>query len=167
MELRLWPHADLKKVCPPVNVESDGEFALQLDAMKKVLTQSGGVGLAANQLGIIKRMLVAVQSRGDAPLHFVNPKVVGFGGKWVDVREGCLSVPGFFENVKRNTSVTVEHFDLSSKATVVQSFTGLLGHVLQHEIEHLDGVMFVDKLKPAARDQLRAFLRKNPPRARR
>lgn len=160
MELRLWPHGDLKKVCLPVDVDSDPDFPNQLEVMKQVMVKGGGVGLAANQLGLIKRLLVAVQSRGDQPLHFVNPTIVGFTGEWRDTREGCLSIPGFFETVKRNTGVVVQHFDLEKRVNVVEPFTGLLAHVLQHEIEHLDGRMFVDKLRdPGAKDRLRNYMK--------
>lgn len=161
MNLRLWPHSDLKAVCAPVQIQRDSEFLTQLEIMKKTMVEGGGVGLAANQLGVLKRMVVALASRGDAPQAFVNPKVVGFTGSWVDVREGCLSIPGFFETVKRNSEVVVESQDLSTGTMVVSTYKGLLGHVLQHEIEHLDGKMFVDKLKPGQRDALRAFMRKN------
>lgn len=160
MQLRLWPHPDLKQVCPPV-APNDLEFRNQLEMMKRVMVAGGGIGLAANQVGIIKRMLVAVAHRGDVPVAFVNPKIVKHTGEWRDVREGCLSLPGFYENVKRSKGVSVEYTNVDTGATVVGNFEGLLAQVLQHEIEHLDGKMFIDKLKPAARDQLRAFLRKN------
>lgn len=157
--LRFWPHPDLKKVCLPVDPSIDFEFRSQLELMTKVMKAAGGIGLAANQLGILKRMLVAMPVEG--PVAFVNPSVVGFTGKWVDVREGCLSIPGFYETVKRNTEVAVESLDLETGTKIVKIYTGKIGHILQHEIEHLDGKMFTDKLKPAQRDALRVFMRRN------
>lgn len=127
--------------------------------MEELCVKRHGAGLAAPQVGLSKRMLVT-SCFGKQQL-FVNPIIVGFTGEWISMAEGCLSLPGFYEKVKRNTCVIVSYYNPQTNIEETKAFEGLLGHVLQHEIEHLDGIVFVDKLKPAQRDQLRAALRKS------
>jgi peptide deformylase len=158
MRILLWPHAALKRVCEPVDL-TDTEFRGQLEEMKRVAQAAGGIGLAANQVGLTKRMLVAYQP-GDGWLSFVNPRIVEFVGAWSMVDEGCLSLPGIFIPHKRNSEVVVESVDLETGSIVVNSYRGQLGHILQHEIDHLDGKMMVDYLPSSWKDHLRVYMRK-------
>jgi peptide deformylase len=157
MEILLWPNPVLKRVCEPV-APTDPDFRNQLDAMKKVMTGAGGLGLAANQVGILKRMLVAVDDDGH-PRAFVNPRLVGSTGTWKPVNEGCLSLPGVFLPHRRNTRVIVEFQDTDTGALVVEEYQGRLGHILQHELDHLDGRLMIDGLPGARRDQIRAHMK--------
>lgn len=160
MDILRWPHPSLKRACDPVVPFGDTEFKAQLQEMQRVAGAARGIGLAANQVGLNKRMLVA---RGDGGWQwFVNPRIIKFPGQWIEMREGCLSIPGFFETVRRCTEVVVEHQNVDAVGLPyeTQVYTGQLAHVLQHEIEHLDGHLFVEKLPPGRRDALRAHLRK-------
>lgn len=161
MDIRFWPHEDLKSPCSPVLVDTDADYILQLRNMAETMRIYGGIGLAANQVGIMKQMLVARDPLAGTVEGFVNPRIVEYTGKWTRVREGCLSVPGFFETINRNTAVRVEYFSPRVGTVVTDDFTGQVAHVLQHEIEHLEGRMFLEHLKPGQRDALRAHLRKN------
>lgn len=159
LSIRLWPHPDLKKKALPVDVKNDVDFRSQLEQMRQLCVKRQGAGLAAPQVGLLKRMLVT--SRFGKQQLFVNPTIAGFTGEWISMVEGCLSLPGFYEKVKRNTSVVVSYYNPQTGIEETTPFEGLMAHILQHEIEHLDGIVFVDKLKPAQRDQLRSALRKN------
>lgn len=156
MEILLWPNPKLKQVCEPVigldELKKAEAFAQQ---MIVAASKSGGIGLAANQVGDSARIIVA--NSGGEWHTFINPRIVKFTGDWKVMVEGCLSIPGYFEQVKRNTSVLFEYTD-PSDATVVDTAEGRLAHILQHEIEHLDGKMFIDKV-PGGRDRARAALK--------
>jgi peptide deformylase len=159
LKLVLWPADVLKRVCSPVDPSSDTDFRAQLEEMKKVMQAHGGIGLAANQVGLTKRMLVAFKP-GEGPVAFVNPRIVAFSGTWELMREGCLSIPGVVAEVKRNTEVIVESLDIDTGAMFVSPYSGVVAHVLQHEIEHLDGKMMIDKLPGGQKDQIRAHMRR-------
>ncbi len=156
MKILLWPNASLKQVCEPVD-SSDPDFRGQLEEMKKLMLAGGGIGLAANQVGLKKRMLVAIGDQG--PQYFVNPRIVGFTGEWVKRSEGCLSLPGVVTPHRRNTEVLVESLDLETGAIFVQTYEKRLGHILQHEIDHLDGRMMIDHLPGAERDRVRQHMK--------
>lgn len=158
MKILLWPNDSLKKVCDPVE-GSDRDFRDQLAQMKVLASTAGGIGLAANQVGILKRMLIAFKP-GEGWKEFVNPRLLSTPGKWITLNEGCLSLPGIFLPHRRNTEVIVEHQDVTTGALVAESFGGQLAHILQHEIEHLDGKMMIDGLKGGQRDQIRNYMKK-------
>ena len=131
----------LRKKCRSVDVIDDRIITL-LDDMEDTLYFSQGVGLAAPQVGILKR--IAVIDVGDGLIELINPEIIKTSGVQ-DGAEGCLSVPGKFGNVERPFKVTVKATDRHGKEFEV---TGeeLLARALCHEIDHLDGVIFVDKV---------------------
>ncbi len=131
----------LRKKCRSVDVIDDRIITL-LDDMADTLYFSQGVGLAAPQVGILKR--IAVIDVGDGLIELINPEIIKTSGVQ-DGAEGCLSVPGKFGNVERPFKVTVKATDRHGKEFEV---TGeeLLARALCHEIDHLDGVIFVDKV---------------------
>ena len=113
--------------------------------MIETMYAENGVGLAANQVGVLKRVFVAShdQVKGNEQVYF-NPKIVKKEGV-IKEFEGCLSVPEFYEPVKRAKKVWMQAMDLDSKMVEVKA-EGLLSRIFQHEIDHLDGILFIDRL---------------------
>ncbi len=140
-EIRKKGDEVLYKVCKEVTV-FDKRLAILLDDMYETMQKSDGVGLAAPQVGILKR--AAVIDIGDGKIELVNPKIVKSEGSQIG-QEGCLSVPGVWGDVERPMKVTVEAFDRNGKKIEI---TGeeLLARALCHEIDHLDGNLFLDKV---------------------
>jgi peptide deformylase (EC 3.5.1.88) len=115
------------------------------DDMKETLYNTGnGIGLAAPQVGILKRMIVIDLGDGTGPMEIINPVILKQEGEQVDV-EGCLSVPGVYGEVKRPAHMVVEYTNIDGKKVKVDA-TGLLARCLSHEIDHLDGILFTDKV---------------------
>ncbi|HHU32212.1 MAG: peptide deformylase [Zhaonellaceae bacterium] len=114
-----------------------------LDNMKDTMYDAEGVGLAAPQIGISKRVVVI--DVGEGPLELINPEIISSSGQASDV-EGCLSVPGVQEEVTRAAEVKVKALDRNGNEIIIEG-TDLLARALQHEIDHLDGILFVDYLK--------------------
>jgi peptide deformylase len=120
-----------------------------------------GIGLAANQVGVDKRIFVVDRSNLDLtekPLIAINPQIVEISGKQTE-EEGCLSIPGTFDYVARPLKVTIKAHDLDGKELLVEG-RGLLARVLVHEIDHLNGVLFIDHLSSIRRKLLSAKLKK-------
>lgn len=116
-------------------------IAKLLKDMEETMYAADGVGLAAPQVGVSERMFVA--DAGDGPMAFVNPVLVEGRGSQVD-SEGCLSIPGVYGYVDRFETVVVTAMDAKGKARKVEA-SGLMARVIQHEMDHLDGILFVDK----------------------
>ncbi len=131
----------LTKVCKEVKV-FDERLTILLDDMYETMLSRDGVGLAAPQVGIIKR--VAVIDTGDGKIELVNPVIVSEEGTQ-NGSEGCLSVPGVFGEVERPQKVTVEAFDRNGNKITVTG-EDLLARALCHEIEHLDGKLFLERV---------------------
>lgn len=112
-----------------------------LNDMEDTLYAADGVGLAAPQVGVSERLVVI--DVGDGPMHMINPEIVSREGREVDT-EGCLSIPGIYGYVERAAKVTVVWTDERGKSRRTEA-TGLLARAFQHEIDHLDGVLFTDK----------------------
>lgn len=112
-----------------------------LDNMAETMYGAKGVGLAAPQVGVLKRVITV--DAGDGLIEFINPKILKFEGQETD-SEGCLSVPGTIGDVVRAAVVEVSGRDRSGKECVIKA-SGLLARALQHEIDHLNGVLFIDR----------------------
>lgn len=133
---------------------------LAMDMIESVKTFRG-IGLAANQVGVDRRIFVVDRSNLDLtekPLIAINPEIVEISGKQAE-EEGCLSIPGTFDYVARPLKVTIKALDLDGKELLVQG-RGLLARVLVHEIDHLNGVLFIDHLSSIRRKLLSAKLKK-------
>lgn len=158
MNVILWPDPRLKVPVPEMSAEqlADPELRGIAEQMYATMMLEGGIGLAANQVGLPQRMLVLDVGQGME--WYLNPKV-----DWVSdfrpVQEGCLSLPGFVTGMQRGYNLTVEHQSCAG-TTMTGEVCGLRAHVLQHEIEHLDGKFFLDRVDAATRDRARAFSRK-------
>lgn len=135
------------------------EFGVDLarlaDDMLETMYDAPGVGLAAPQIGISKRIFVA--DAGDGPFAMVNPAIVETAGKW-KFEEGCLSVPGKYWHIKRPDYARAEGFDLEGNVVTYEG-DELMGRVLQHEIDHLNGLLLLERLGPRTRRSALAELR--------
>ena len=131
----------LRKVCKPVD-KFDQKLGLLLDDMVETLHRAEGLGLAAPQVGILKR--VCIVEYDDVLYELVNPVLVSYSGKCVD-NEGCLSVVGFRGLVERPQSIDVEYFDRNGEKKSIHA-EGYFARVFLHEMDHLDGILFVDKM---------------------
>ena len=131
----------LRKKCRKVE-EIDDRIKTLLDDMAQTMYEANGVGLAAPQIGILKR--IAVIDVGDGIIELINPEIISVYGSEV-ADEGCLSVPGKYGKVERPTEVTVRATDRDGNEYEITG-EGLLARALCHEIDHLDGIVFVDKV---------------------
>ncbi|TVR03060.1 MAG: peptide deformylase [Deltaproteobacteria bacterium] len=146
-----WPHRALSTPAAPVEA-FDGSLHRLIDDMAETMYAASGVGLAANQVDRLHRVTVMDCAAEDEPsqlLEIVNPEIVGREGTLV-WEEGCLSFPGLYNEVKRAARVTVRYRDRNGEACEITG-EGLLAVCLQHEIDHLDGVVFIDRLGPLGR----------------
>jgi peptide deformylase len=122
----------------------DGSIQKLIDDMVETMQQANGVGLAAPQVGVSLRVVV-LQMPDDEPMAIINPKIVKRSGEQ-ELTEGCLSIPGYSGEVKRSVSVTVKGQDRHGKAIRLKA-TGLLAQALEHELNHLDGILYVDHVE--------------------
>ncbi len=137
----------------------DENIRTLLDDMLETMYQAKGVGLAATQVDVHKRVIVIDTSEDkDAPLCLINPEIVAEQGV-EESEEGCLSVPGFFEKVRRAEQVTVRALGRDGKPFELQA-DGLLAVCIQHEMDHLQGKLFVDYLSPLKRQRIKKKLDK-------
>jgi peptide deformylase len=149
------PDPRLRLVSEPVAVVDD-EIRQLLDDMLETMYDAPGVGLAAIQVAAQKRIVVADTSRGEEPknpMFFINPEIVWVSEELSVYQEGCLSVPEYFEEVQRPARVRVRFLDRSGDACEIEA-DGLLATVLQHEIDHLEGGLFIDHLSRLKRDRV-------------
>ena len=153
-----FPDPRLRKKAVPVDHVDDALRAL-IDDMFETMYAAPGIGLAATQVDVHRRLLVAdVSSDKSAPHVFINPVIVEKDGVTV-TEEGCLSVPGYYEEVKRAEHIRVRYLDRDGR-DCEDELEGLLAVCVQHEIDHLDGKLFVDYLSEAKRSRIRKKLEK-------
>lgn len=159
-EIIKYPHPVLKKRAREVD-QIDGELVQLIQDMTETMYEAGGVGLAAPQVGVSRRVIVVDVSPID-PRHplfvMINPTVVSEEGE-VEHEEGCLSVPECLEKVKRREKVCVRGLSPQGKEVEI-SGEGILSFALQHEIDHLNGVLILDKVSPLKRDVYRRKIKK-------
>lgn len=159
-DIFIWPDPVLKKPASPV-ARVDDEIRKLIDDMAETMYAADGVGLAAPQVGVSKRIVVidtSPRQEGQRLLHLVNPVIVKAEGE-TTYTEGCLSVPGEAEEVERAAKVWVKALDRDGKPIEIEG-EGLLGIALQHELDHLDGVLFVDHLSSLKRELIRKRMKK-------
>jgi peptide deformylase len=152
--IRVFGDPVLRRAATPVT-EIDGALVKLVDAMYETMYEAPGVGLAAPQVGVQKRFFV--YDVGDGPHALVNPEIVDATGEWV-YEEGCLSLPGLAFEVVRPKVVTVRGLDLDGTEVVVEG-DELLGRLFLHEVDHLDGVLMLDRLESADRKRALRELR--------
>ena len=153
-----YPDPRLRTRAVPVAAVDDSIRAL-IDDMLETMYAAPGVGLAATQVNVHKRVLVAdITREQNQPLAFVNPEIIEREGK-TEAEEGCLSVPGIYEKVTRSEHVKVRALDPQGEPFTLEA-EGLLAVCIQHEIDHLDGKVFVEHLSQLKQSRIKARLAK-------
>ena len=156
-----FPDPRLRTVAKAIDAETvrAESFQTLLDDMFETMYDAPGIGLAASQVDVHQRfMVIDVSENHDQPLVFVNPEILSRDGEQV-YQEGCLSVPGIFADVTRANSIRVKAMDRNGDAFQMDA-DGLLAVCIQHEMDHLDGKLFVDYLSPLKREMVRKKLAK-------
>lgn len=152
LEIRKYPDEVLKKKALPVD-NIDKDLQRLIDNMIETMYAAPGIGLAAPQVGVSKRLIVIDVSTKDEKhplIVLINPEIIEADG-FIDSEEGCLSVPGYTSTIKRAGRVVVKGLDRNGKPVQIEG-TGLFARALQHEIDHLDGVLFVDRMSSIKRE---------------
>lgn len=153
-----FPDPRLRNKALPVDAVGEDIGQLSRDMLETMYAEKG-IGLAATQVGVPKRVVVMDLSEGkDSPMVLVNPEIKEKSGS-EEMEEGCLSVPGFFETVRRAEQVVFQYLNLEGEEVEVRA-DGLLAVCVQHEIDHLDGKLFIDYLSPLKQQRLRKKLEK-------
>ena len=160
LEILEFPDPRLRTRAEPVDAVTEITRKLIGD-MFETMYNAPGIGLAATQVNVHRRILVMdVSEEKDRPLVFINPDIIARSEMLEDYDEGCLSVPGFFESVTRPQEVQVTALDRNGDE-FNQTLSGLEAVCLQHEIDHLNGKLFVDYLSPLKRQRIRKKLEKD------
>ncbi|MCR8548322.1 peptide deformylase [Salipiger sp. P9] len=153
----IHPDPRLKKLCDPVPDLSD-DLRVLADDMLETMYEAPGIGLAAPQVGVLQRLIVLDCVKGDSgepprPLVMFNPRVLASSDERNVYEEGCLSIPDQYAEVERPKMVEVEWLDRNGNLQK-EEFDGLWATCVQHEIDHLDGKLFIDYLKPLRRQMI-------------
>ena len=154
-EIVIYPDPRLKLISDEVTA-FDGELHALLDDMYETMIAKNGVGLAAIQIGVTQRVLIInvpvendegepVEQPKENTLEVINPVITWRSEERIKFQEGCLSVPGFYEDVERHAMVTIEYQDRHGEKYIIED-DAFLAIALQHEIDHLDGKLFIEKL---------------------
>lgn len=160
LQILHYPDSRLRSKAKPVDVV-DGGIRRLIDDLLETMYDAPGIGLAATQVNVHKRVLVVdVSENRDEPHAFVNP-VIEFAEGAQEREEGCLSVPGFYEPVQRAEHIRVAALDKEGNPFTLQA-EGLLAVCIQHECDHLDGKLFVDYLSSLKRQRIKKKLQKQP-----
>ncbi len=155
------PDPRLREVSKPVDKVDDGLRAL-MDDMLETMYDAPGIGLAAIQVGVPLRVIVMDLAKEDeepAPRYFVNPEILDPSEELAVYEEGCLSVPEFFDEVERPARCRVRYLDYNGDEQVLDA-EGLLATCIQHEMDHLEGVLFIDHLSRLKRERVLKKLKK-------
>jgi peptide deformylase len=155
LQIRTYGDPVLREATREVE-EIDGRIAALADTMIETMRAAPGVGLAANQIGIAKRLFV--YDAGEGPVTVVNPRLVESEGEYTYL-EGCLSVPGYAWEITRPNRVHLVGRDLDGNELSLEA-DEYEGRIFQHELDHLDGVLLVERLDPDQRKEAKALLRK-------
>jgi peptide deformylase len=154
-EILILPDKRLRLVAAPVK-KIDADIRALVEDLFETMYEAPGIGLAAVQVGVTKRVFTIDLAKKDepkAPMAFINPKIVWRSEEKATYEEGCLSIPEFYEEVERPAKVRVTYLDLDGKEQELEA-SGLLATCIQHEIDHLDGVLFIDHISRLKRDRV-------------
>jgi peptide deformylase len=155
LPILVLPDPRLRLGCAPVAVVDD-DIRKLMDDMVDTMHDAPGIGLAASQVGVLKRVVVIDLAKKDEPPHpryFVNPEIVWSSEEKSIYEEGCLSIPEYYEEVERPATARVRFLDRDGAPQEILA-EGLLATALQHEIDHLDGVLFIDHISKLKRDRV-------------
>ena len=156
------PNKILRQISKPVEKVGDEERELMRD-MLETMYSANGIGLAAIQIGIPKRIIVIDLSKEEnkkLPMYFVNPVIAEKNNEKTTYEEGCLSVPNQFAEIDRPSKCKVEYLDFNGNKQSLQA-EGLLATCIQHEIDHLEGILFIDYLSKLKKEMIIKKLSKN------
>ncbi|MDR2842773.1 MAG: peptide deformylase [Spirochaetaceae bacterium] len=153
MEVTLIGNDLLRQKSLPVK-EFNEELKDTCVQMLQIMHEKRGIGLAGPQVGLLKRLFV-VHIENDAPRVFINPVIIGTSEETAVLEEGCLSIPGVWEDVKRPKKIMVQAQNELGKVYRIET-SGILARVILHEYDHLEGVLFVDRLSQEKKDKLLA-----------
>jgi peptide deformylase len=158
-QIRQYPDPVLRLEAQEV-VEFDGDLEQLVERMIRLMQDARGVGLAANQVGILRRVFVIQADEDEEPRALVNPVIVERSGEVADDDEGCLSMQGVVVPVERAVRVRMEARDAEGNPVTIE-LEGLTARVAQHELDHLDGVLILDRTTPEDRREAMAVLRQS------
>ncbi len=153
--LIILPDPVLRQVSKPIE-RVDADLQRVVDDMLDTMYDAPGIGLAAIQVGVARRMLVidlSKEGEEKQPLVFINPEIVSSSDERSVYEEGCLSIPDYYAEVERPAKVTAKYLDREGKEQSVEA-DGLLATCLQHEIDHLNGVLFIDHISRLKREMV-------------
>jgi peptide deformylase len=154
-DIIILPDKRLRLVSEPAK-KIDPELRLLVDDMFETMYEAPGIGLAAIQIGVPKRVIVMDLAKKDEPREprvIINPQLLWCSQERNTYEEGCLSIPEFYEEVERPAAVRVKFLDVTGAEQELEA-SGLLATCLQHEIDHLDGVLFIDHISKLKRDRV-------------
>lgn len=160
LEVKTFPDKVLRLKAKPVDAINEPLRQL-IEDMVETMHEKKGVGLAAPQVGVSKRIIVIDTSAGEDEemiLRVINPEIISEEGEQLG-EEGCLSVPGEYESVRRAEKVTVKAMDLDGEYYTMEA-EGFLARVFQHEIDHLNGVLFLDRIPSYKRDTIKKTIKR-------
>ena len=153
LEVLHFPDKRLKKIAAPVK-KIDNEIKNIIEQMFFTMYEEKGIGLAATQVNIHKRIIVIdVSENKDKKIFLINPEIISLSDDIDTMEEGCLSVPGFYEAVSRPKTIKVSSLDYDGKKIEIEA-NGLLSTCIQHEIDHLNGKLFVDHISSLKRSRI-------------
>ena len=161
-EIITVPNPLLKQVSTPVEGGVTDELRALMDDMLETMYEAPGIGLAAVQIGVPKRIIVMDISKEEdvqEPRHFVNPEILWASEETVPYEEGCLSVPEIFDQVERPAKVRLRYLNYQGE-TIEEEAEGIYAVCIQHEMDHLEGVLFIDHLSRLKRDRAVAKVKK-------
>ena len=159
LQILEFPDPRLRKIAAPVSV-FDARLEVLIADMLETMYEAQGIGLAATQVNVHRRLMVLdVSENKDSPQVFINPSFEVIDEELFDYDEGCLSVPGFYETVSRPRTINVRAQDYQGQEFELTA-EGILSICVQHEIDHLNGKLFVDYLSTLKRQRIRAKLEK-------
>jgi peptide deformylase len=157
-QIRQYPDPVLRMQAQPVE-RFDDDLVKLVERMKRLMGEAAGVGLAANQVGVLQRVFVVQpEAEEEAPRALVNPAIVERSGQKEIENEGCLSMQGVLIPVERDLAVTIEARDEHGEEVRLE-LEGLAARVIQHELDHLDGVLIIDRTTPEGRREALGILR--------
>ena len=154
-KILIEPDPILRKKCEPLE-KVDADIRKLMQDMLETMYDAPGIGLAAVQIGILKRLIVIDISKDEKkkdPLFLINPVILKSSKKTSTYEEGCLSLPGQFAEIERPAECLLKYIDLSGKEKELKA-EGLLSTCIQHEVDHLNGILFIDYLSKLKKDMI-------------
>ena len=161
MEILILGHPILRQKAKPVE-DINGELKKNIEKMAETMYKFKGLGLAANQVGILKRVFILdiSQREGKNKLEiYINPEIISAEGQ-ITYEEGCLSIPGYYAKVNRYAKLYIRAYDLNGKL-FERELEGIRAIAFQHECDHLDGILFIDRLSPLKKQLFKRWWKKH------